>query len=145
MLIAIVASLGVQAAPPPSPPSQNASPEIVVQGQRDTERRIGEFVRVMTNEPVTGQIGRFDWSVCPTVTGLSGRQNSEAAERMRAVAGAAGMRVARLPARPECGSPRRAAGPMCWSSLPTIPQSWSPSFETGSPPSSTGSRPRKWP
>jgi|KBSMisStaDraftv2_1062788.scaffolds.fasta_scaffold41107_3 hypothetical protein len=94
MLIAIVASLGVQAAPPPSPPSQNASPEIVVQGQRDTERRIGEFVRVMTNEPVTGQIGRFDWSVCPTVTGLSGRQNSEAAERMRAVAGAAGMRVA---------------------------------------------------
>lgn len=93
MLIAIAASLGLQAAPPPPPPSQNAGPEIVVQGQRDVERRINDFVRVLTDTPMSGQISRFDWAVCPTVVGLSERQNAEAAERMRAVAQAAGMRV----------------------------------------------------
>lgn len=93
MLIAIAASLGLQAAPPP--PQQKSSPEIVVQGRRDVERQIDNFVRVLTDTPMEGQISRFDWAVCPTVAGLSSRQNIEAAERMRAVAEAAGLNVAR--------------------------------------------------
>ena len=94
MLIAIAASLGLQAAPPPQAP-QKSTPEIVVQGRRDVERQVDDFVRVLTDTPMEGQISRFDWSVCPTVAGLSARQNIEAAERMRAVAEAAGLTVAR--------------------------------------------------
>ena len=94
MLIAIAASLGLQAAPPPPSP-QRTTPEIVVQGRRDVERQVDDFVRVLTDTPREGQISRFDWAVCPTVTGLSPRQNVEAADRMRAVADAAGLTIAK--------------------------------------------------
>jgi hypothetical protein len=90
MSIALLVALQASATPPPS-----QEPAIVVQGQRNVERQIHDFVKALTDVPPAGQISRFDWSVCPVAVGLSARQNAEVAERMRAVAQAAGMRVAK--------------------------------------------------
>jgi len=91
MLIPIALSIAVQAsAATATPPTQQA---IVVQGHRDVQRQIHDFVRALTDVPPAGQISRFDWAVCPAAVGLSKRQNAEVADRMRAVANAAGMRV----------------------------------------------------
>jgi hypothetical protein len=67
--------------------------DIVVQGIRDLDRQVGDFVIALTDVPMSGQISRFDWAVCPNVVGLSDRQNALAADRMRQVAEAAGIRV----------------------------------------------------
>ena len=91
MLIPIALSIAVQAATA-TPPNQQA---IVVQGHRDVQRQIHDFVRALTDVPPASQISRFDWAVCPAAVGLSKRQNAEVADRMRAVASAAGMRVSK--------------------------------------------------
>ena len=94
MLIPIALSLAVQAAAStPAPPAQPSQQAIVVQGRRNVQRQIHDFVRALTDVPPAGQISRFDWAVCPAAVGLSKRQNAEVADRMRAVATAAGMRV----------------------------------------------------
>lgn len=93
MLMSIALSLALQAAAAPPPPQQN-QPEIVVQGQRNVQRQIHDFVKALTDIPPAGQISRFDWEVCPAAVGLATRQNAEVAERMRLVAEAAGLRVA---------------------------------------------------
>jgi hypothetical protein len=93
MLIPIALSLAVQAAastPPPPPQNQQA---IVVQGRRDVQRQIHDFVKALTDVPPAGQLSRFDFTVCPVAVGLSRPQNAEVADRMRAVADAAGIKV----------------------------------------------------
>ena len=95
MMMAIALALAMQAAAPA--PAQPA-PDIVVQGMRGVERRVSSFIRALTDVSLSGQISRFDWAVCPAVLGLSDRQNDTAAERMRAVADAAGIPVA----KPNC-------------------------------------------
>jgi hypothetical protein len=95
MLTGIALSLALQAAAPASPsssPQQNQQ-AIVVQGRRDVQRQIHDFVRALTDIPPAGQISRFDWAVCPAAVGLANSQNEKVAERMRAVAEAAGMRT----------------------------------------------------
>lgn len=114
MLIQLATALAVPtaasaapAAPVPAPPAAVAAPQvtappaeapqpqeqIVVQGRRDVQRRVDEFVNALTDIPRTGQISRFDWAVCPKAVGLTDRQNNAVAERMRAVATAVGIRV----------------------------------------------------
>jgi len=93
MLIPIALSLAVQAATAtPAPPSQNQQ-AIVVQGRRDVQRQIHDFVKALTDIPPAGQLSRFDFTVCPVAVGLSKPQNEEVADRMRAVADAAGIKV----------------------------------------------------
>jgi hypothetical protein len=67
--------------------------EIVVEGRRDIDRQVSNFVKALTDVPMSGQISRFDWAVCPSVAGLSDRQNALAAQRIRQVADAAGIKV----------------------------------------------------
>jgi hypothetical protein len=96
MLTGIALSLALQAtaaAPPPLPQQQEGDQAIVVNGRRDVERQIHDFVKALTDVPPAGQISRFDWAVCPAAIGLSKRQDDEVADRMRAVASAVGMRV----------------------------------------------------
>src|SRR4051794_19996186 len=99
MLMAIAFALAMQAATPAPAPAQ-PGPDIVVQGTRDVERRISSFIRALTDVPLSGEISRFDWAVCPAVAGLSDRQNDTAAERMRAVADAAGIPVGKANCKP---------------------------------------------
>lgn len=72
--------------------------EIVVRGQRDRERQIVNFIRDMTPAPVGGQLSRFDVAVCPVVIGLRRERAISIADRLRRVAKAVNMRVA----KPEC-------------------------------------------
>jgi hypothetical protein len=99
MLMAIAFALAMQAATPAPAPAQ-PGPDIVVQGTRDVERRVSSFIRALTDVPLSGEISRFDWAVCPAVAGLSDRQNDTAAERMRAVADAAGIPVGKANCKP---------------------------------------------
>lgn len=100
MLTSIALLLALQASAASPPPPQQNQPEIVVQGQRNVERQVHDFVKALTDIPPAGQISRFDWAVCPVAVGLSVRQNEEVADRMRAVAEAAGMRVAKPGCKP---------------------------------------------
>jgi hypothetical protein len=95
-LIALPA--GPAAAQDQSPP-QSGIP-IVVQGTRVGEQQLRDFVRAATNVPSTGQVGRFHEPVCPVAIGLLPAQTARVSERMRKVAAAAGMRVARSPCTP---------------------------------------------
>jgi hypothetical protein len=95
LLLAGFAPSSAAFAQPRGQPEQQEpdGPEIVVQGVRDIDRQVGNFVKALTDVPMSGQVSRFDWAVCPNVAGLSDRQNAIAADRMRQVAEAAGIRV----------------------------------------------------
>lgn len=93
LLLLAGAAPPVAAAAQPQEQQQPDSRDIVVQGIRDIDRQVGNFVRALTDVPMSGQISRFDWAVCPNVVGLSDQQNAMAADRMRQVAEAAGIRV----------------------------------------------------
>lgn len=83
--------------------SEAAQPEpkaIVVQGRRDRERQIRNFIRDLTPAKVHGQLGRFESSVCPAVAGLSTGQEAIIAGRIRRVAQAAGMTVGKAGCHP---------------------------------------------
>ena len=82
-------------------PSGNARPaDIVVTGTRDLERQVRDFVSALTPAAPRGQIGRFEWEVCPVVVGLGATQKEAVERRMRLVAGGAGMRVAEADCAP---------------------------------------------
>lgn len=68
--------------------------EIVVTG-RQFEEQLNDFVDALTVAPRSETISRFEENVCPAVRGLTASQNDSIAARLRSVATAAGMRVAR--------------------------------------------------
>ena len=74
-------------------PSAPESSEIVVEGSRDRDRQIRQFVDALTDAPIGGQLSRFNWAVCPAAVGLPEAQNRAVAARMRLVAKAAGIRT----------------------------------------------------
>lgn len=96
MLIQIALAVGLSAVPATPTPASSSSepPEIVVKGRRDFGEQVNDFVEALTDVRATDQISRFDWAVCPGAIGLSTSQNASAARRMRAVAEAAGIKVA---------------------------------------------------
>ncbi|HXG81059.1 MAG TPA: hypothetical protein VNJ05_04585 [Sphingomicrobium sp.] len=85
----LAASAFAQSLPPPTEPS-----EIVVEGSKDRDRQVRQFVDALTDAPIGGQLSRFDWEVCPVAVGLTEPHNGAVARRMRAVAEAAGIRTA---------------------------------------------------
>lgn len=74
--------------------------EIIVEGVRNREKQISDFVLALTKAPVDGQIGRFEEPVCPLAIGLSPNQNKSVAARLRRVAAAAGINVAKEGCKP---------------------------------------------
>ena len=74
--------------------------EIVVEGSRDRERQIEQFVDALTPARNRGQLSRFEWSVCPAAMGLSEAQNAAVAARMLRVAKAASIPTGEANCRP---------------------------------------------
>ena len=91
LLGALAVAAPALAQQPPQPPSSES--DIVVEGTRSSKKQVDDFVRSLTIAPSLGQISRFHWAVCPAAVGLPERHNRQVAERMRAVAAAAGIRV----------------------------------------------------
>lgn len=102
-------STPVPAAPAPAqaPPSSVAGHDVVVTG-RDKQARnkqIRDFVRSLTPAAGTGPLARYDTdALCPQAAGLGAHFNKLIAERMRAVAAAARIRLA----RDDCRDPNAA-------------------------------------
>jgi hypothetical protein len=100
MLIPIAMALAAQtAAASPAAPQPDTS-EIVVQGTRIGKQQIRDFVKSVTDVPYGGQVARFHAAACPSAVGLSPAFNAAVVERMRKVASAAGVRLARPPCTP---------------------------------------------
>lgn len=75
--------------------------EIIVTGTADRKKQVDTFVRALTDVTAASPMGRFDWtSVCPGAAGLSPAQNLAIAERMRFVASAVGLKVAKPGCKP---------------------------------------------
>ncbi len=83
-----------------SPQVDPSSETIVVQGMRDRRQEIGRFVDALTDAPLSGQLSRFDWAVCPVAVGLGDAQNAAIARRMLEVAKAAAIPVAEPNCKP---------------------------------------------
>jgi hypothetical protein len=96
MLAGVAAAANAQ----PANPQPNGSEAIVVEGIRDREQTIRDFVGALTPAPIGGQLSRFDWAVCPAAVGLGGAQDAAVVERMRKVAQAAGVRTAKPGCKP---------------------------------------------
>ena len=77
------------------PPDQQP---IVVTGTKTSGDAIRNFVRDLTPLGAGGQLSRFEDEVCPFVTGLVPAQNAAVEERIRQLARAAGIDVA----KPKC-------------------------------------------
>ena len=93
MIVGIAfAAAATQAGASAPPPADSEA--IVIQGTRPSAHQVRDFVRALTAVPSDGQIGRFHAAVCPVAMGLPQVQNDRIAERMRAVAFAAKMKVA---------------------------------------------------
>lgn len=82
--------------------SSSISPNepIIIEGTADAQKQIDRFIKNLTPAPIHGQLGRFETDVCPIAVGLAREQNDLIAERMRRVADAAGMPVAKSNCRP---------------------------------------------
>ena len=65
--------------------------DIVVEGVRNRDQQILEFVEALTPAPRGGQISRFERKVCPAATGLPEAQNARIVARLRLVAETAGI------------------------------------------------------
>ena len=68
------------------------SPEIVVTGTRDMDGQVREFVGALTIAP-SGQLSRFERSICPAAVGVSPSHAQALAARIRRIAQAANIAV----------------------------------------------------
>lgn len=76
-------------------PKPSDGEQIVVTANRDVKREIRDFVGALTSAPVRGQLSRFEWKVCPGVLGVAPSQKEKLVTRMRRVAKAATIPLAR--------------------------------------------------
>ena len=73
---------------------------IVVIGQKDVEKQIENFVGALTQASPRGQIARFETAVCPGAFGMPDAQRAAVDERIRTVAAAVGLKVAKADCSP---------------------------------------------
>ncbi len=98
--MALIASLFAAALAQAAPASPPTGDSIVVEGARQGKHQVRDFVRALTDAPSYGQIGRFHAPVCPVAMGLSEPQNRAIAARMRRVAAAANVPLAKAGCTP---------------------------------------------
>lgn len=79
---------------------EEQEPEIVIEGNRQRDQQISDFVGALTRAPVGGQLSRFEEAACPAALGLAPHQNKVVAARMRSVAGAAGIPLGKADCAP---------------------------------------------
>lgn len=99
-LASLILASAAWSAPSEAPPPSAEPGAIVVQGQRVGEKQVRDFIRELTPAAPRGQLGRFESPVCPAVAGLAAEQNQQVRDRLRLIAGAAGMEVAKAKCRP---------------------------------------------
>jgi hypothetical protein len=81
-------------------PEPEASPDVVVTGQRPREEQVRDFVKALTPPSSTGSIPRFIDEVCPVAVGLAPAPGERVAARLREVARAIGLPVAGAKCQP---------------------------------------------
>lgn len=96
----LTAAFSMLSAAPVSADTAPPGEEIVVQGTRPAQKEIRNFVKSLTEVPSFRQIGRFHSAVCPVAMGLPAAQNVRIAERMRRVAAAASVPLAKAKCTP---------------------------------------------
>ena len=86
---------------PDQPPPTTASQDVVVTGVRDQKREVQTFVEALTAASGERQLSRFETrDVCPGALGLSSAQRDAVVTRLRVVAKAAGVPLAKPRCRP---------------------------------------------
>lgn len=101
-LLALALALTAAPALAQEPPPEKAEPEILVVGARDKQEQaeqIRDFVRALSTEGWDKPLTWFE-NICPGVIGLPPTRNFEIAARIRAVATAAGIEVAKEGCQP---------------------------------------------
>lgn len=93
-LAAVAAFTALSLAFPASAQERPEDETIVVEGARDIDRQVREFVGSLTPAPASGQLGRFETPVCPTALGLPAADKAAVEQRLRIVAKAVGIDVA---------------------------------------------------
>lgn len=93
MLSALGLSLGSLLGP--ANPSSGQSDEIVVEGARSSQEALKQFVDALTDAPAFGRIARFEQPFCPVAIGFSAKQEQTVEDRIRRVAKAAEVKVAK--------------------------------------------------
>ena len=68
--------------------------EIIVEGSRNQEKQIAEFVDALTKAPSQGQLSRFEEQICPMAAGIPDVHKAAVVGRLRRVAAAVGIPVA---------------------------------------------------
>jgi hypothetical protein len=96
----LAALSAAQGSPGASAPAPQSSQDIVVEGVRQQREQVRQFIKALSDVPSFGQIGKFHAPVCPAVMGLTEAQNRMAAERMKKVAEAAGIRTGDAKCKP---------------------------------------------
>lgn len=91
----LAAGLIIAALVPSIAQSQAPADPIIVEGTRNTAEQVRTFVDMLTPAPIRGQLARFVTDVCPSVIGLSQRQDQLVETRIRAFAAAAGISLAK--------------------------------------------------
>jgi hypothetical protein len=99
-LASLILASATMSPPPDAPLPPDEQNAIVVQGQRASERQIRNFIRELTPARPRGQLGRFESPMCPAAVGLSPAQDEQVEDRLRRVADAAGMAVAKAKCHP---------------------------------------------
>ena len=92
-LVAFAAAVSTSASPAAPQSAAPADQTIVVTGQRDTKKKVEQFVQSLTPTTYAGQLSRFEHEVCPAVYGLAKPQADAVASRIRAVAASVGIVV----------------------------------------------------
>jgi hypothetical protein len=93
-LTALLLVASATAAPAADRPRPSRPDEIVVTGNRNTEREVRDFVNALAPGSPFAQLSRFEWEVCPAAVGVSPTQKQALARRIRQVAGPAGIKLA---------------------------------------------------
>ena len=93
LALALAAAVVTPAAAAQEPPAPVRGTDIVVTGDADRDAQIRDFVGALTRAPVSGQLARFEESICPAVFGLSEPVREAMVARMRAVAAGVGLRT----------------------------------------------------
>jgi hypothetical protein len=100
VLLAALLATGAAAQEPPAQAPANPDSEVTVTGTLERDQEIRDFVRALTDAPITGQLARFEEAICPGVLGLSGPLKEAVVNRMRRVSAAAGLPLAGGACRP---------------------------------------------
>ena len=87
-------------APASAAAPKSTDDEILVVSDQDADRVRREFVKAMALPSAYDQLGRFEDPVCPVVLGFKAPYGTVVADRMRRVADAAGIKVARDGCKP---------------------------------------------